>query len=689
MRQGNEKSATPATINFEQATIDNPLKQYSPEVIQQNAIQFAKHFGFPGLEGLFVKAAFCARDPRLAPTVSGLTTEEKDALNAEIQGSVRFWNQPKQLKIAVLTCCLGAILQGWNQTGAAGANLSWPEELGLHIMPGHEDYNISDVFYFSGVNAISYFVAALFGSWISDPVQEILLGRRAAIFFAGLCIFAASIASAFVKSVGGLMAARVVLGIGMGCKASVIPIYSAEIAPAQIRGTLGVNWQIMDALGIALGYAANLIVADIGRVAWRVQFATAVLPTLFLLVLVFCAPESPRYLVKKKQYNKAYRSLLALRESPIIAARDLFYIHVQLLAETRLFSSRRDIGFNVVRNDTDSDLETNSIQTNLEGFGEAETYQDEIDKISYWDRVLQLWKVKRVRRSALASFAVMISQQLCGINVLAFYGSTFFESVNESRYQALWFSLGFGLANFIFALPAYSLVESWGRRPLLLISIPGMMISLIACGSCFYINGDSARIGAVSFFIFVFTFFYSPGVGPIPFATTSEIFMSVNREIGMSFGVFINLFFAGILTILVPPLTRIIGGAGTGIEYSRVQGRILYVFAGLNIIAFLLCYFLVPETSGATISKSAANMEYISLEEMNYIFDTPTRRHVEYQTRIVLPWAISRAMPWRNPLPRPEGLYQWSRYGTIETAEPLNEGGAIGDALSENESSMF
>lgn len=59
------------------------------------------------------------------------------------------------------------------------------------------------------------------------------------------------------------------------------------------------------------------------------------------------------------------------------------------------------------------------------------------------------------------------------------------------------------LTGYSFGLPAYTLVESWGRRPLLLTSIPGMAISLIACGSCFYINNDSARIGAVSFFIFV------------------------------------------------------------------------------------------------------------------------------------------------------------------------------------------
>jgi len=93
-----------------------------------------------------------------------------------------------------------------------------------------------------------------------------------------------------------------------------------------------------------------------------------------------------------------------------------------------------------------------------------------------------------------------------------------------------------------------------------------------------------------------------------------------------------------------------------------VQGRILFVFAGLNVVAFALCYFLVPETSGATVSKSAGNLEYMSLEELNYIFDTPTSKHVEYQTKIVLPWVIHRLTPWRPNEPRPLPLYRWARY---------------------------
>ena len=89
--------------------IDNPLKRYRPEQLDDVASSFANHFKFVGLEDLFKRAARCARDPRIADSVPGLTDDEKEALRSEDEAT--FWGQPKQLKIAIITCSLGAILQ--------------------------------------------------------------------------------------------------------------------------------------------------------------------------------------------------------------------------------------------------------------------------------------------------------------------------------------------------------------------------------------------------------------------------------------------------------------------------------------------------------------------------------------------------------------------------------------------------
>jgi hypothetical protein len=91
-----------------QTRIDNPLRKYSPEQLAEISSSFARH-NFTGLENLFNKAASCARDPEIAYTIPGLTDEERAAL--EDEDKVTFWKQPKQLKIAIFTCCLGAIIQ--------------------------------------------------------------------------------------------------------------------------------------------------------------------------------------------------------------------------------------------------------------------------------------------------------------------------------------------------------------------------------------------------------------------------------------------------------------------------------------------------------------------------------------------------------------------------------------------------
>jgi MFS family permease len=136
---------------------------------------------------------------------------------------------------------------------------------------------------------------------------------------------------------------------------------------------------------------------------------------------------------------------------------------------------------------------------------------------------------------------------------LAFYSSTFLRDFNTSltdqdaereSTRALWLSWGLGLANFVFTFPTYLFIDKRGRRFLLLIGFPCMAISMLAAALAFNITGHT-RNGAIAFFIFVFFFFYSWSGGPVPSAYSSEVFPLLNREAGMSFAVFCNLFGAG------------------------------------------------------------------------------------------------------------------------------------------------
>lgn len=183
--------------------------------------------------------------------------------------------------------------------------------------------------------------------------------------------------------------------------------------------------------------------------------------------------------MKKNRYRKAYESLSRLRFHPIQAARDLYYIHCQLEVEAAI-----------------------------------------VGESNYVTRFIQLFTIPRVRRGTLASFVVMIAQQMCGINIIAFYSSTVFREAGASQKEALIASFGFGLVNFVFAWPAIWTIDTYGRRTLLLFTFPQMAWTLLAAGFCFYIPNDSkAHLGLVAFFIYLFAAFYSPGEGKKPMYT--------------------------------------------------------------------------------------------------------------------------------------------------------------------------
>jgi MFS family permease len=248
-------------------------------------------------------------------------------------------------------------------------------------------------------------------------------------------------------------------------------------------------WQLWTAFGIFLGTTANLIVKDTGTIAWRLQMGSAFIPAIPLIIGVYMCPESPRWYIKKGRLREAYESLCRLRNTELQAARDLYYIYAQIKVEQEIA-------------------------------GEG----------NYLTRFVELFTIPRVRRATLASFTVMIAQQMCGINIVAFYSSTIFQQANASYSESLWASWGFGLVNFLFAFPAVWTIDTFGRRSLLLFTFPQMAWTLLAAGFSFYVPSESkAHLALIALFVFMFAAFYSPGEGPVPFTYSAEVFPLSHR----------------------------------------------------------------------------------------------------------------------------------------------------------------
>ena len=241
---------------------------------------------------------------------------------------------------------------------------------------------------------------------------------------------------------------------------------------------------------------------------------------------------------------KAYRSLCRFRNTELQAARELYYVHAQMQEEELLIAASGV-----------------AVHANV------------------FTRFIELFTIPRVRRATQASGIVMIAQQMCGINskhslqkhmklclpqlVIAFYSSTVFANAGASVTGALLASWGFGIINFIFAFPAIWTIDTFGRRTLLLFTFPNMCWTLLAAGLCFLIpKSSSAHLGLVALFIYLFDAFYSPGEGPVPFTYSAEVFPLSHREVGMSWAVATNNFWATVVSLTFPRQLAVFGTTG-------------------------------------------------------------------------------------------------------------------------------
>lgn len=164
-----------------------------------------------------------------------------------------------------------------------------------------------------------------------------------------------------------------------------------------------------------------------------------------------------------------------------------------------------------------------------------------------------------------------------------------------------------------------------------------MFWTLLAAGFCFYIPKDSAaHLGLIALFIYLFGAFYSPGEGPVPFAYSAEVFPLSHREVGMSWAVATNNFWASILSLTFPRMLLAMTATGA-----------FGFYAALNIVALILIFLFLPETKQRT------------LEELDYVFGVPTRTHANHMITKALPFWIHRWVFFRKDRQEPQ-LYHFA-----------------------------
>lgn len=230
-----------------------------------------------------------------------------------------------------------------------------------------------------------------------------------------------------------------------------------------------------------------------------------------------------------------------------------------------------------------------------------------------------------------------------------------------SRPNALLVSMGTGIVNWLFAIPAFVshsplaicfvlstmlttmpriyTIDTFGRRNLLLVGFPLMAIALFWGGFSFLIDGfdwssgelpadvSNAQLGSIAAAIFCFMAIYSPSEGPVPFTYSAEAFPLHLRDIGMSFATATCWGFNFIIAFSWPALQTAFTPTGAFCWY-----------ACWNIFGTIYAYFLLPETKALT------------LEELDTVFSVGNRQHAKYYTE-KLPWYAGKHIMRRDMMP--------------------------------------
>lgn len=228
--------------------------------------------------------------------------------------------------------------------------------------------------------------------------------------------FASCLGQAFCQSWQQLLVCRLLLGLGIGPKSATIPIYAAESMPSEeIRGALVMTWQLCTAFGIMLGYIFTYTFQNL-RYSWRFMVGSPMLAPAILFFLMIALPESPRWhLLKARRleshrypdrlqirghYDKAFHALRRLRYLKLQAARDLYTIDIWLRMDSPQLA-------------------------NAEAHQGRESRWFRVE--AWFPNIITLVKDPRCLRAMRSGLIVLSLQQLCGVNVFAYYSNPVFK----------------------------------------------------------------------------------------------------------------------------------------------------------------------------------------------------------------------------------------------------------------------
>lgn len=386
-------------------------------------------------------------------------------------------------------------------------------------------------------------------------------GRLRVMMIGAVLFFASAIGSGLAFSAVDLTVWRFIGGLGIGIASVVAPAYIAEVAPRQIRGTLGSLQQLAITLGIFGALLSNALLAGIaggassqlwfGLEAWRWMLLVEAIPAIVYGVLAFTMPESPRFLIAQGKYDEA-RAIFA-----------------RLIPEADLEQTMRELDKKI-----QDDKQARGVSLRGPRFG--------LQPIVWVGIILSVF------------------QQFVGINVIFYYSTTLWLAVGFTEQNSLLIGVITSVTNVAVTIVAILLVDRVGRKPILLTGSVMMAVSLglMALSFAFAekVDGQVSLPGAwgpvalIAANLFVIGF--GASWGPLVWVLLGEIFPSRIR--GKALGVAAGAQWIAnfLITVSFPAMS----GWSLPITYLMYA-----VFAALSFFYVLV---KIPETKGMELEQS-------------------------------------------------------------------------------------
>lgn len=384
------------------------------------------------------------------------------------------------------------------------------------------------------------------------------IGRKGTILLGDLLICIGALLQASTYSVGQIIVGRIVTGAGIGCIASAVPTYMAEMSlEASERGP-EISYQLALLItGVALAYWVDLGFVqglDNHPWLWRIPLALQSCFAIFSAILLFMLPDTPRWYYARGRTDRG-DDVLARLHGLSIEHEAVQLVRAEIMATLK--------------------EEEDEVKLNW--------------WILFWDNT-ELQFGRRLRTSFLINWA----QQFLGINMLVYFSTTIFSNLN---YSPLLSGILAGVLNTAFAIASYPpiwYIEKVGRRAM-------MIWSALGCGVCMllyvvltclpdHLQNKGTNWGAVVVIILyevVFAFgwlgtcwIYGPEIAPLKY-----------RHVAGSLGAAGEWFSTWVMVF----------GGGTGINAVGPK-----IFVWPLICCFLAAayvYWLCPETTGKTLEE--------------------------------------------------------------------------------------